>query len=500
MSWKLRLAHKGLILVGVPLLCQCVLFACLLPLLNQSEAMYKRAIHEKKVLAAGRELEADLLGGLATAGLAAYGNFTDPSLWKSFEDRLARMHHELKTFRNLTLDLPDTTKELDEDAALLDRTSKAFSQLDTLRKKGDIFALEKAAVGAYQLKGQFLENDQKKIQHLQDAIHSAGQLVESEPQAQAQLRRQAKLLVEAGLLASCVIALLLAYGFAQQISRRLKIMTDNNSRFLAGQALAPVVGGSDEITDLDKAFHSMIDELRSAQHQEQVFRDLRSLFISTATQDMQAPLASVSNYVTSLEEESSLPPETNRLCRLAQRNLVRMKQLVDDLSDLESLQSGAMPLSKEQFSISEAVHEAKELVFAAAEERKVTIDVSGDQQVFADKKRIVQVLTNLLANGVNYSEVGSSIRVNVTRAADVVQVQVSDHGQGIPSDMLEAIFKPFHQVHSDESLRHGGFGLGLTICKALVERHGGTISAQAQAGHGSSFCFTIPATDYRPAA
>ena len=133
-------------------------------------------------------------------------------------------------------------------------------------------------------------------------------------------------------------------------------------------------------------------------------------------------------------------------------------------------------------------------MLATAVEAEVCIDTDVQPAAFAgDSDRLIQTLTNLIANAVKFSPRGSTVRVTSERRGGEMRFEVSDHGRGIPTHKLETIFERFTQVDSADARQHGGTGLGLAICRSIVERHGGRIWARSVPGEGSTFTFVIPA-------
>jgi len=112
--------------------------------------------------------------------------------------------------------------------------------------------------------------------------------------------------------------------------------------------------------------------------------------------------------------------------------------------------------------------------------------------IYADRDRIIQCLTNLLSNGIKFSESGGTVKVTATAIGTHAQFEVSDHGRGIPEHKRNAIFERFQQVDTSDSRKRGGTGLGLSITRSIVEQHGGKIWLDSQLGVGSTFFFTVP--------
>ena len=168
--------------------------------------------------------------------------------------------------------------------------------------------------------------------------------------------------------------------------------------------------------------------------------------------------------------------------------------LINDVLDLSKIESGSMDLQRRHFALDQTIESAVNLIRTRADENRIELTVDVDAQAveaFGDERRIKQVVANLLANAVKFTPVGGSITVRASATANTTEVSVTDTGVGIAADDLERIFDDFQQV-GDVTIAAEGTGLGLALCKQLVELHGGTIGVRSAAGAGSTFTFSIP--------
>jgi signal transduction histidine kinase len=167
--------------------------------------------------------------------------------------------------------------------------------------------------------------------------------------------------------------------------------------------------------------------------------------------------------------------------------------LVNDILDLERLDSGRAVFEKTLCQAADLIQQAIDGIQAIATQQQISLIVTPtDVEVWAAADAIIQTLTNLLSNAIKFSPPQSAIHLSVESQIDGVQFQVSDRGRGIPADKLELIFGRFQQVDNSDSREKGGTGLGLAICRSIIERHGGTIWAESSLGAGSTFFFTLP--------
>ncbi|HYD56841.1 MAG TPA: ATP-binding protein, partial [Burkholderiales bacterium] len=173
----------------------------------------------------------------------------------------------------------------------------------------------------------------------------------------------------------------------------------------------------------------------------------------------------------------------------------RLLDLINDLLDIEKIESGKLTLVPEVFKLGELVREAIVLNKGFAERFKVRFEFAGaphDRAVHADRKRLLQVMTNLLSNAAKFSPEGGVVEVTMEEAGPNVRVAVHDRGPGIPEAFRARIFGRFAQADSTTARQKGGTGLGLSISKRLVEMMQGRIGFESRAGGGTSFWFELP--------
>jgi signal transduction histidine kinase len=170
-------------------------------------------------------------------------------------------------------------------------------------------------------------------------------------------------------------------------------------------------------------------------------------------------------------------------------------RLINDVLDLERMESGQVELERRATTCAELIQQAVEVMRPMAQNAGVELvsnEGSCPTRLYVDPDRMLQVLTNLLSNAIKFSAPGSSVEVSAQERATELQLRVRDHGVGIPQDRLTSIFERFHQVDPAESRRKGGTGLGLAISKSIVEQHGGRIWAESAPGQGATFFVALP--------
>jgi PAS domain S-box-containing protein len=223
---------------------------------------------------------------------------------------------------------------------------------------------------------------------------------------------------------------------------------------------------------------------------------LKQEFLSTVSHELRTPLTSIRGSLGLLTSGAvgALSDEVVEVVAIAERNAVRLIALINDILDLERLETGRIELQFGPVAAESVVRRALESVGAFAREHGVTIDAPEvSSTIWADADRIVQVLVNLLSNAAKFSPPGSVVTIGVAPAAHWVEFRVADRGRGVPAASRSAIFERFQQVETSDARDKGGTGLGLAICKSIVEQHGGTIGVESEEGAGSTFWFRVAA-------
>ena len=240
----------------------------------------------------------------------------------------------------------------------------------------------------------------------------------------------------------------------------------------------------------------------------------QSDFISTVSHELRTPLTSIRGALSLLAGgvAGPLPEPSRALVDIALRNSERLLALINDLLDIQRIESGNLELNLTEVDLTPLVEQALEDNQAFGAQLGVTFRlIRGEPElrVLGDRNRLLQLMANLLSNAAKFSPPQGSVEIDVERLDGRARVSVHDHGQGIPEEFRPRIFSRFAQADSSSTRQKGGTGLGLSICKALVERMGGSITfetsseAEAATDHGTTFHFELPllgAVDPRPAA
>lgn len=208
-------------------------------------------------------------------------------------------------------------------------------------------------------------------------------------------------------------------------------------------------------------------------------------FISTVSHELRTPLTSIRGALGLLSAGlmGKVDDKAANLLRIASTNTDRLVRLINDILDLERMNSGAAPLQPRACSMRELVLQSVDTMSSMAENARVRLEPPtepGDLPfiVEADPDRIQQVLTNLFSNAIKFSPPGSTVRITLECRPGELTIRIVDQGRGVPESKLESIFERFQQVDPGDSRKKGGTGLGLAICRSIIQQHGGQIWAE----------------------
>jgi signal transduction histidine kinase len=273
------------------------------------------------------------------------------------------------------------------------------------------------------------------------------------------------------------LAVLLSFVLTQRVLRPLSEMALGARRIAQGNYEVRVRAASrDEVGELGRAFNAMADNLAQIE-------ELRKAMVSDVAHELRTPLTNIRGYLEALRDGVVQPtPET---FGMLQPEVLRLVQLVDDLSQLTRADAALALLAREPVSMVALVEEAVGLFAAAFADKRIELArrLAEDlPPVAADRARLLQVLRNLLDNALSYTPPGGTVTVSADRSDDGVRLTVTNNGAEIPAADLPFIFERFYRVDKSRSRASGGAGIGLAIVKQLVEAHGGQVGAESSDG------------------
>lgn len=298
-----------------------------------------------------------------------------------------------------------------------------------------------------------------------------------------------QLLLAGAILGSTVIAYFLFHYFMRGIHRGVQALVQNIERFKAGEQLLPAIEGTDEIALLDARFHEMAEQVAAAQRMKQAF-------VTTMSRQFRVPISATKEFLGELSQgtDETLSERARTRAEKNEQSLERLIGLINELLALKTPGVSRIQIEPRPCSLFYVIQSSIDSVSALADKNGIRLE-SGDTQAeaYADPDRIVQVLVNLLSNAIKFSPSHSSVVVSTATIGDQVEIRIRDAGRGVPAHLRHSIFERFQQVASTDATEKGGTGLGLPICREIVELHGGSIGVESEEGKGSTFWFRLPA-------
>ena len=225
---------------------------------------------------------------------------------------------------------------------------------------------------------------------------------------------------------------------------------------------------------------------------------MKNEFVSTVSHELRTPLTSIRGSLGLLAGGAAgeLPPQAQSLLDIAGNNTERLLLLINDILDIEKIESGQMTFKFKVVTALAFLEQSIKVNKHYASQNNILFqlgNIDSDLKVYVDPDRIMQVMSNLLSNAAKYSPEGATVEVSAMCHDGLVRISVTDHGSGIPEEFQPKVFEKFTQSDSSDTRRVGGTGLGLNIAKAIVDKHGGNIDFKSQRGAGTTFFFELPA-------
>jgi signal transduction histidine kinase len=312
-------------------------------------------------------------------------------------------------------------------------------------------------------------------------------------------REVGRMLSLPGTLVLFAATMLATWVIFRPAQRRLSALEDAALRLGSGDltSRAPDSGG-DEIARVAQAFNRMAGELATREAALRAADTQRRQMLADVSHELRTPLTTMRGYLETLRmpEVESDAPTRERYLETVERETRRLERIVQDLLDLARLEGGGGTHEPRLFAIerifSAIVRRHERALTARQIVARTSIDEAADQ-VMGDPDRLEQVVENLFANAVRHAPDGSTVELRAEMRDGTVRLTVSDQGRGIPADHLPHLFDRFYKADAGRAAADGGSGLGLSIVKAIVERHGGAITATSEPGR-TEFVVTLPST------
>lgn len=475
MQTRLSLTQNGLVIIGLSVLLQLLILFNYGRLLDQTEYLAEKEHSTKEVI--GRSNWLGVILAMACLGRMTYLSTSDRDalrLYQYCQEYVPAVENDLVKILSET---PRQAANIKECRVLVDRMMSILKQLpdklngDSVQSISDIKEVWREVI---QLRHEILALEKSRYPVTSESL--------------PQVRKKQRDFITLAFILEVGLALVLFFAYTRNITRRLGILADNVHRFTKREKLHAPLSGKDEIVSLDRAFHDMSDALLVAEQHKQEFLHMIS-------HDMRTPLTAlaVSMRLIRTGRYGTLSETGETLLEKTDRNLDRLVTMIGELLDIERMEAGISVIVCRNVELSDIIQRAVEAVRPLADEQRIKLVAPQcDARIYADDKRIVQVIVNLLGNALNYSPPEGSISIDVADSADWLEVRISDQGPGIPPEHVDKIFERFQQVPGTPSARASGSGLGLAICKAIIEAHKGQIGMISQVGEGSTAWFRIP--------
>lgn len=480
---------SGLILISVPLFFELAFAGTLWVLQQDYEKKLQTQIHTNEIISHTNEMWLAVMD--LTVGFFGTRVFPGKSLHTRFH--VSKIDVEYRELAKLL--------EAD-DPGHLPKLARMRARANALINLSRSFEDPNLSAGGIAgLRGNLLQfhHLQLMIKHLGDDMVAFRlpweRRAEQEKQAILAARNLITIVTISGVIISILIAAILFTYFIRGIHGGISHLMENTLRFARKEPLLPPTSRNDELAQLDRIFHEMAEYVEGAEVEKEKLQQLKQDFFHMITHDMRTPLSSLVLAIDSLASgiAGEIPDGAMPTLASAERSVNMLMNLITDLLDLETSESQGIKLQMETFEIRDMLDEVSDVVESMADRAGITIKIEcSADKLYADRIRILRVITNLVTNAIKFSPADSTITMIARPEGHKVDFEVIDEGRGVPKEQRKKIFDRFHQVEKDDSRKKKGSGLGLSIAKVFVEAHGGRIGVESEPGKGSKFWFWIP--------
>jgi signal transduction histidine kinase len=488
MRFKFRLVHKGLVLLLVPLLLTGTLMFYIHGLMRQMDSEFESHLQSAEILSTAESVMVGCM--IAHLAFAVYIAHHNGECQRDHRDATRQMAVMLRQLAKYVQHRPGKGEQLTELMKGVIFTWK--SQLQVMQLPSD---LTLAMVRSHPPKDM-----QKDIQTFA-GMALVNQIIDEEKltDGNALDRREAvwrttEATLVGGVLASLVLTFALAAFFHRNIIGRLRNVRQNIWSISDKASLIKPMPGTDEIADLDSAVHETARQIRELE----AYKSRMTRFIAG---QLKEPVDVITESIQFATAHGGLNQSGLELTGMSGLSLQRLQRLVADLVNVDALVEGKFELVVAPVSLGQVMRTSAASVAKVAADKQINVEVVElDCTLEADADRLVQVLVNLLGNAIKFSPPNSRVRLLAERAGESITLRVSDEGPGIPESVQDKLFARYFQVSREDATERKGFGLGLFICKSIIEEHGGRIRVESKLGQGTSFIISLPLVHAGPVA
>jgi signal transduction histidine kinase len=293
--------------------------------------------------------------------------------------------------------------------------------------------------------------------------------------------------VSAGVgLVALILALMFGYIMAKSISTPISRVINTAEMISKGyyNDRSNEISDIKEIAQLNGTINDLAENLEKQEK-------LRKRLTADVAHELRTPLATLQSHVEAMID-GIWEPDANRL-KSVHEEIMRLERLVGDMEKLTRFEGENMVLNKSEFDVVQLISSIIANSEREYSEKGIRVELSGEAtEMFADRDKLSQVIINLITNAVKFTDRGGSILLSVKGSPETVNISVADTGAGIAPEHLPYIFERFYRADASRSRLTGGAGIGLTIVKAIVEAHKGTIAVESELGKGTRFVITLP--------
>lgn len=485
----MKLLHKGLVLISVPLAFGIVFAFGFGTLLKKSVAQLQAEKHAKEVIARAERIHVLLGEGSISIGLQT----------RDRQDEIRKRHSEIwdeietnfKVLRKLIGNKRSSLARQIWDHINGIRKVQQFGLLTASIPRPDIDPNAAPDPAAVQIAQRFLDwyinrDEEQARSAIGGLLQSELKSVRQGPKLHAEINQQFKAFLLFGICADLILLTGLGIYFGSSIESRLRSLMLTTERLAKGEDLAPLIHGNDELALLDLLLHNTAAQIITTQR-------FKKQLLAVVCHELKAPLSAIQILLSLLAKDiSSMSEKAAATIQRASKACNRLQLMVTELLDLESMNADKIQLRYRTVKPKEFMETAAEMVAAIAKDQSIELLLEPcDIEVSIDPDRMIQVLVNLLSNAIKFSPPNTKVCLIAKQNGDKLELSVTDQGPGIPEELQANLFDVFSQGEQS-STKIKGTGMGLSISKAIVTAHGGTIKIISQPGEGSTFQIMLP--------
>ncbi len=484
----MKLRHQILFLLAIPIACQLCTVAVLFQAVGRVDEAATQEAKAKEVLSLTHEFGGLIGRVMLEAGARTFNHKPDTSVHP--ESIVERLHNRALRLHSLVAGNPKATalmNDLEEETARFITNWLELGQSYDPREGKLFFAQffyeDEFTASMRVLFNQILQNTDE----LNELYRPISRELQPEGIAARENLRNAAIAV---IIANIVLVLVVAVSVNKQTLMRLQILMNNIRAFSRSEKTFQSLAGQDELAELDQAFRDMSKERMRL---DEIQKSLRAI----VSHDLRSPLAVINiSLETILETKAEqLDEATLRSLRRVSSESHRLARLAKTLLDIDQLEGGHVNVQIDDVSAASIIQSSADAVIALADRKSVKLwkEVDSELVLQCDEERTIQSMVNLLVNAIKFAPANSTVTMRAfLKSPELVQFEVIDEGPGVAQAGIASLFGKFVQLEQAEPGKNDGSGLGLYICRLLLEAQGGTIGYTKPGDTGSCFWFELP--------